>query len=183
MRIIEIVQEARSSDREMSQRYPEMTPDELEFMGGNFDLPRDPGPTLWSCRAVIENILGTDLVTGDEHRLKPGMYYMFDGVKEPFFRPTGDTNAEAGSIELPDLDSHAARDVGAAAHEAYHAYVHNRSPGQAYGNEKIVNNLAERWLRKHLSGASLHYALEAITKSRIDYGTDHTPKGPVTDRR
>ncbi len=52
-----------------------------------------------------------------------------------------------------------------------------------YANEKIINNLAEKWLRKHLSGPALHVALETITGSRISYGKDHIPKGPVTDRR
>jgi hypothetical protein len=72
-----------------------------------------------------------------------------------------------------------------AVHEACHAYVHDKvkGAGQAYSNEKIINNLAEKWLRKHLSGPALHVALEAIIGSRISYGKDHIPQGPTTDRR
>jgi hypothetical protein len=188
MRAVEFIYEALSSDDEMQKRYPDMDADDREMMGGkNISLPREPGPTLWSCRSVIQNILGSKNVTDDADNIKPGQYYMFDGVNklDAMFRATGDTHEEAGSIEVRDLDSYSASDVGIAAHEAYHAYIYSKTTGgQVYGNEKIVNKMAEKWCRKHLTGPSLHYALEAITNSRIHYGQDnYMQKGPVTDRR
>ena len=103
-----------------------------------------------------------------------GMYYVYQSNEAPMFR---DTDNGVGSINLPNLDSTAARDVATAAHEAYHAYVHSKSQGGvAYSNEKIINNLAEKWLRKHLSGPALHAALEQIVGSRISYGPHHMPK-------
>jgi hypothetical protein len=102
------------------------------------------------------------------------MYYVYQSNEAPMFR---DTDNGVGSINLPNLDSTAARDVATAAHEAYHAYVHSKSQGGvAYANEKIINNLAEKWLRKHLSGPALHAALEQIVGSRISYGPHHMPK-------
>lgn len=72
-----------------------------------------------------------------------------------------------------------------AAHEACHAYVHDKTKGagRVHANEKIINNLAEKWLRKHLTGTALHVAIETITGSRISYGQDHVPSGPTTDQR
>ena len=93
-----------------------------------------------------------------------------------------DTDDGVGSINLPNLDSKAAKDVAIAAHEAYHAYVHGKSQGGAvYANEKIINNLAEKWLRNHLSGPALHVGLEQIVGSRISYGPNHITKSKTTD--
>ena len=102
------------------------------------------------------------------------MYYVYQSNNEPMFK---DTDNGVGSINLPNLDSTAAKGVAIAAHEAYHAYVHNKSQGGfAHANEKIINNLAEKWLRKHLSGTALHIGLEQIVGSRISYGPNHMPK-------
>jgi hypothetical protein len=100
------------------------------------------------------------------------------------FRDT-EESGPGGSINIPNLESRAAKDVAVAAHEACHAYVHDRTKGQGrvHANEKIINNLAEKWLRKHLSGPALHVAIEAITGSRINYGKDHIPNSSITDRR
>ena len=179
MRAIEFIYEADASDTELAKRYPGYTPAERDFAP---TLGRDPGPTLWSCRDVITDILGANNVTDDDAEIKPGMYLMYDGVKDPLFRAM-DTREEGGSIEVPNLDSHSAADVAGAAHEAYHAYAHSKSEGGVYSNEKIINSLAERWVKQHLTGPSLHYALETLTKSRVSYGHNHIPKGPLSDRR
>jgi hypothetical protein len=73
--------------------------------------------------------------------------------------------------------------VAIAVHEACHAYVHDKIKGKGamYSNEKIINNLAEKWLRDHLTGTALHVALETITGSRISYGKDYLPKTRKTD--
>jgi hypothetical protein len=172
MRAKEFIIEADASDAELRQRYGEFDPEDKPM------LPRTtvggaPSPTLWTAYDVIRDILGKNLVTDDEDDLKPGMYYVYQSSGPPMFR---DTDDGVGSINLPNLDSTSARDVAMAAHEAYHAYVQNKSRGGvAYANEKIINKLAEKWLRNHLSGPALHTALEKIVGSRISYGSDHMP--------
>jgi len=172
MRINELF-EADASDADLKARYGDFDPEDKPM------LPRTkvggaPAPTLWTAYDVVTNILGRNRVTTDDDELGPNMYYLYQSNEPPMFK---DTDNGVGSINLPDLDSTAARDVAIAAHEAYHAYVHSKSQGGfASANEKIINNLAEKWLRKHLSGPALHAALEQIVGSRISYGKDHMPK-------
>ena len=183
MKINELL-EAAASDDELRARYGDFEPEDKPMLPQTH-LTKEPGPTMWSCRDVIKNILGADNVTDDEDELESGMYYMYNAGDKGHgqFRATGDTNADAGSVEVRDLDSHAAADVGIAAHEAYHAWAHKKSQGGVYRNEKIVNNLAEKWLRKHLRGPSLHIAIEALTQSRINYGQDYLPSRTPSDKR
>jgi len=167
------LEEADASDADLRARWGEFEPEDKPM------LPRTsvggaPAPTLWSAYEVIQNILGRNNVTDDDDELRPGMYYVYQSSEPPMFK---DTDNGVGSINLPNLDSTAAKDVAIAAHEAYHAYVHNKSQGGfAHANEKIINNLAEKWLRKHLSGTALHIGLEQIVGSRISYGPNHMPK-------
>lgn len=167
------LEEADASDADLRARWGEFEPEDKPM------LPRttvggSPAPTLWSAYEVIQNILGRNNVTDDDDELRPGMYYVYQSSEPPMFK---DTDNGVGSINLPNLDSTAAKDVAIAAHEAYHAYVHNKSQGGfAHANEKIINNLAEKWLRKHLSGTALHIGLEQIVGSRISYGPNHMPK-------
>ena len=167
------LEEADASDADLRARWGEFEPEDKPM------LPRttvggSPAPTLWSAYEVIQNILGRNNVTDDDDELRPGMYYVYQSSEPPMFK---DTDNGEGSINLPNLDSTAAKDVAIAAHEAYHAYVHNKSQGGfAHANEKIINNLAEKWLRKHLSGTALHIGLEQIVGSRISYGPNHMPK-------
>lgn len=173
MKINELI-EAAASDAELRGRYGDFDPEDLPM------LPRtqtslEPAATLWTTYDVIKNILGQQNVTDDEDALAPGMYYVYQSSGEPMFRDTGEGE---GSINLPSLDSTAAKDVAMAAHEAYHALVHRKTKGgMAHANEKIINNMAEKWLRKHLTGPALHAALVQITGSRIHYGQHHMPKG------
>lgn len=167
------LKEANASDADLKARWGEFEPEEKPM------LPRTtvggaPAPTLWSAYEVIQNILGRNNVTDDDDELGPGMYYVYQSSEPPMFK---DTDNGVGSINLPNLDSTAAKDVAIAAHEAYHAYVHNKSQGGVvHANEKIINNLAEKWLRNHLSGTALHIGLEQIVGSRISYGPNHLPK-------
>ena len=171
MKIIELF-EAEASDAELRSRWGDFDPEDRPM------LPRtqtslEPAATLWTAEEVVKDILGRNRVTDDEDDLGPGMYYLYQSSESPMFR---DTDNGVGSINLPDLTSTAAKDVAQAAHEAYHAYVHSKSHGgRVYANEKIINNLTEKWLRKHLSGTALHAALVAITDSRISYGQHHMP--------
>lgn len=171
MRINELL-EAEASDADLKARYGDFDPEDKPMLPTT-TVGGAPAPTLWTAYDVIQNILGRDRVTDDEDKLVPGMYYVYQSSGPPMFR---DTDDGVGSINLPDLDSKAAKDVAQAAHEAYHAYVHSKSQGGVvHANEKIINNLAEKWLRKHLSGPALHVGLEQIVGSRISYGPNHIP--------
>ena len=177
MRIKELL-EAEASDADLKARYGEFDPEDKPMLPTT-QVGGAPAPTLWTAYDVIQNILGRDRVTDDEDDLEPGMYYVYQSSEPPMFR---DTDDGVGSINLPNLDSKAAKDVAIAAHEAYHAYVHGKSQGGAvYANEKIINNLAEKWLRNHLSGPALHVGLEQIVGSRISYGPNHITKSKTTD--
>jgi hypothetical protein len=183
MKIYEILSEAEASDAELKQRYGEFDPEDKPMLPTT-KVGGAPAPTLWTCYDAIENILGRKRVTDDEDELEPGMYYVYQSNEPPMFRDT-EESGPGGSINVPNLESRAAKDVAIAVHEACHAYVHDKikGAGRAYSNEKIINNLAEKWLRKHLSGTALHVALEAIVGSRVSYGQDHIPQSSTTDRR
>ena len=177
------LEEAEASDAELRQRYGEFEPEDKPMLPTT-QVGGAPAPTLWTTYDAIENILGRGRVTDDEDAIAPGMYYVYQSSGPPMFRDT-EESGPGGSINIPNLESKSARDVAMAVHEAYHAYVHDKTKGQGavHANEKIINNLAEKWLRSHLSGPALHVAIEAITGSRISYGTDHVPARRVTDMR
>jgi hypothetical protein len=183
MRAIDFIYEAEASDAELAQRWGSFEPADKPMLPTT-QVGGAPAPTLWTAYDAIESILGRNRVTSDEDAIKPGMYYVYASNESPMFKDTEESGA-GGSINIPNLESKAARDVAVAAHEACHAYVHDKTKGsgRVHANEKIINNLAEKWLRKHLSGPALHVAIETITGSRISYGQDHVPAGPVTDRR
>lgn len=175
MKVQEIITEAEASDAELKQRYGDFEPEDKPMLPTT-KIGGATSPTLWSAYAVIENILGSSRVTDDEDNISPGMYYVYASNAPQMFRDTEDFGP-GGSINIPNLDSKAAKDVAMAAHEAYHAYVHDKTQGAGavHSNEKIINHLAEKWLRNHLSGPALHVALETILGSRISYGKDHLP--------
>ena len=183
MRSYEFIIEAEASDAELRQRYGDFDPEDRPMLPTT-KLGGDPAPTLWTAYDAIRDVLGRNRVTDEEDDIEPGMYYVYQSPEPPMFTDTEDSGT-GGSINVPRPDSKSARDVAIAVHEAYHAYVHDKTKGAgvAYTNEKIINNLAERWLRKHLSGSALHVALEAITKSRVSYGKDHLSTSKVTDKR
>jgi hypothetical protein len=176
MRAKEFIREAEASDAELAQRYGEFDPEDKPMLPTT-QIGGAPAPTLWSAYDAIESVLGRSRVTADEDSVEPGMYYVYASAGPAMFRDTEESGT-GGSINVPNLESKAARDVAIAVHEAYHAYVHDKTKGQGavHSNEKIINNLAEKWLRKHLTGTALHVALEAIVGSRVSYGKDHLPK-------
>ena len=183
MRANQFILEAEASDVELKQRWGEFEPNDKPMLPTT-QVGGAPAPTLWTAYDAIENILGRGRVTNDEDELEPGMYYVYQSNEPAMFKDTEDSGV-GGSINVPNLESKAAKDVAIAAHEACHAYVHDRTKGsgRVHANEKIINSLAEKWLRKHLSGPALHVAIETITGSRISYGQDHMPTSPTTDRR
>ena len=183
MRGVDFIREAEASDAELKQRYGEFEPEDKPMLPTT-QVKGAPAPTLWTAYDAIESILGRNRVTSDEEAIEPGMYYVYASNGPPMFKDTEESGT-GGSINIPNLDSKAARDVAMAVHEACHAYVHDKTQGRGvvHANEKIINNLAEKWLRKHLTGPALHVAIETITGSRISYGQDHVPTGPTTDRR
>lgn len=78
---------------------------------------------------------------------------------------------EPEQIAIPDTNSQNAAYIAPAVHEAYHAYIYRKAGGQGtfYSNEAVVNKLAEKWLRQHITGFALHIALTVINNSRISY--------------
>lgn len=183
MRVTEFINEADASDAELKQRYGTFDPEDKPMLPTT-QVGGAPAPTLWTVYDTIESILGRSRVTDNEEAIEPGMYYVYQSNEPAMFKDTEDSGV-GGSINVPNLESKAAKDVAIAAHEACHAYVHDKTQGRGvvHANEKIINNLAEKWLRKHLTGSALHVAIETITSSRISYGRDHVPNGPTTDRR
>jgi hypothetical protein len=183
MKIHEILSEAEASDAELRQRYGDFEPEDKPMLPTT-QVGGAPAPTLWTAYDAIRNILGRNRVTDDDDALEPGMYYVYQSSGPAMFRDTEESGT-GGSINVPNLESKAAKDVAVAVHEAFHAYVHDKTKGAGavHSNEKIINNLAEKWLRKHLSGSALHVALETIIGSRISYGKDHIPKSLTTDKR
>lgn len=179
MRANEFIKEAEASDTELKQRYGDFEPEDKPMLPTT-QVGGAPAPTLWTAYDVIQNILGRDRVTEDEEELSPGMYYVYQSAEPPMFRDT-EESGPGGSINIPNLESKAAKDVAIAAHEACHAYIHDKTQGsgRVHANEKIINNLAEKWLRKHLSGPALHVAIETITGSRISYGKEHMPNAEL----
>lgn len=179
MRAQEFIKEAEASDAALKARWGDFEPKDKPMLPTT-KVGGAPAPTLWSAEQVVYDILGRNRVTTDEDALAPGIYYLYQSNEQPMFR---DTEDGVGSINLPNLDSTAARDIAVAAHEACHAYVHTKSQGRAFSNEKIINKLAEKWLRQHLTGPELHVALETIIGSRISYGKDHLPASSPQDKR
>jgi hypothetical protein len=179
----ESIKEAEASDDELKKRYGDFDPEDKPMLPTT-QVGGAPAPTLWTAYDAIRNILGNSRVTSDDDDLEPGMYYVYASNEPPMFRDTEDSGP-GGSINIPNLESKAARDVAIAVHEACHAYVHDKikGAGRVSSNEKIINNLAEKWLRKHLSGPALHVALETILGSRISYGSDHMPNSSPNDKR
>lgn len=142
-------------------------------------------PTEWNVVQVVQDILGAQNVALPGQEVGKGQYRIVQGEEgnpgafsPPRTEPTPDwmkefgmTGAEVpGTVFLKNLNSNEASDVAAAAHESYHAYMNMKSRGGMWQNEKYTNQMAERWLRKHLTGIALHVALETITHSRISYG-------------
>jgi hypothetical protein len=181
MRAYEFIKEAEASDVELRQRYGDFDPEDKPMLPTT-KVGGAPAPTLWTAYDAIRDVLGRNRVTDNDDELESGMYYVYQSSEPPMFRDTEESGT-GGSINVPNLESKAARDVAMAVHEAYHAYVHDKTQGAGavHSNEKIINNLAEKWLRKHLSGTALHVAIETITSSRISYGKDHLPKSRVRE--
>jgi hypothetical protein len=150
---------------------------------GEVDAPKtnedlnEAETTGWTALEVVESILGKDRVTADDDELVPGMYYVYESNSPPQFEDTEEPGQPGGAIRLRDLEGGSPADIAEAAHEACHAYAHSKSTsGVLYTNEKIINNLAEIWLKKNLSGTALHFALEHILGSKLHYGPDHMPR-------
>jgi len=148
---------------------------------------RGPAATPFTVYQAISAVLGHEDVTNDEDDLTEEnhmqMVYVYEGSRNGYYIATDD--GTGGSIEVHNMGSKAAADVAVGVHEACHALVHRKTGGEGRlsSQEKIVNNMAERWIRKHLHGMAQHVALETITGSRIDYGPNHMPRPSPSDLR
>ena len=127
MRFYEIISEAEASDSELAGRWSGYEPGDRPFVP-NSKKNLQPSSTLWSCWDAIHDILG-DRVTTDVDDVTPGMYYAINTSGKPMFRNPGEAYGEGGTIEVPNLDSTAAKDVAIAVHEACHAYADMKAKG------------------------------------------------------
>lgn len=166
MRLLELLYERKPTDAEMKLRGWDGADDSRWAI--DHKVPSTRSPVGFTALDAIKNILGNN-VTNDEDNIAPGQYYVYDS-NSPMFRSTGDVNSEGGSIAVRSMSGNSAEDIAEAVHEAYHAWLHSKSHGSVYTNEKMVNQLASSWLKKHLSGHNLHVAIEAILHSKINYG-------------
>lgn len=139
-------------------------------------------PTKFTGLDVFADILGHNNIGTDKDKLKDGQYLIKNvdpnskwddpGFSKPWTSTIGDEPQHyPGAITVYDYKSRDAKDIAVAAHEAYHALMYKK--GKSYfDNEKLTNNLAAKWLKKHLTGPELHVALEMILNSNISYGTN-----------
>jgi hypothetical protein len=166
MKLYELLIERRPTEDEMKLRG--WDGDKESAWAVDHNVPSARSPVGFTSMDAIRDILGNN-VTDNEDNISAGQYYVYNSA-EPMFRSTGKTNAEGGSIAIRDMHSNSAADIAEAVHEAYHAWLHSKSHGNVYTNEKMVNQLAATWLKKHLSGHNLHVAIESILQSKINYG-------------
>lgn len=190
MKLRELFEAIQPTDAEMKaahgndQEWDSMDADDKEMHPLNAPM-KGVAPTPFTVYTAIQSVLGRGNVTYDEDELAAGdgKIYVWNGSREGFFVPNDDDTG--GSIEVQNMDSRDARQVAIGVHEAYHAYIHQRTnaQGQLSSQEKIVNNLAYKWIMRHLKGMAQHVALEAINASRVNYGHHHMPNPGPSDLR
>jgi hypothetical protein len=171
----------------VTERLP--TPDEMQIRGvdpndiddvkmsnSDRDIPSVPGPVGFTALQAIGNILGRDRVCTDEKYYIPGKRNILvtdeGGLTRNSFdysAAMGDDRSAGAVIYIDDIFSSQARNIAIAVHEAYHAWMFLKSGGTVFQNEKMVNRMAIRWLRKHLSGMNLQIATEEILHSNLSY--------------
>jgi hypothetical protein len=146
--------------------------------------------TQWTTLAAIEDVLGKDMVIKWDNmrppklkQLQPNKVYvmLYHIVGSISFIPQLDylkkTGQLCGIISVRSLVSRNADDVSMAVHEAYHAKLWFKVKGQGnfYGNEKVVNDLAEKWLKKNIRGFNVQVGMDKIGTSRAGYGVNKAP--------
>jgi hypothetical protein len=137
-----------------------------------FSMTSTTPQSKWNAMSVLHDILG-GMVTDDDddENVMPGMYYVskpwVPGMKAGMFSNMDMPAGQGGAIGLPNPYGRTATDIASAAHEGYHAWLHMH--GKSYNDERVVNQMAEAWLRANLSGAFLHQAIEVLLKSKIHY--------------
>ena len=180
MRASEFITERQLTDLELRQRGWDGNEEYRSWYAD--EIPNGKASTRFSVSAAIGDILGWDNLYFDEdqddvdHSYGTNVIFVnteyggLNGGQRGTFARFDDAEGGGMVINLAfPAESHDARDVGTAVHEAFHAKIAMGSRGDLYGNEQLVNKMAEKWLRAHLTGIELHVALEGVTKSRISY--------------
>lgn len=126
----------------------------------------------WRAIDVVRNILGADNVIDDKvenpESAQPHQFIVTHSWVNSTPDMFSDLDCESGVVCLADRYGTTPAAIAKAAHESFHAWLHqNKQPNN---NEKLVNQLATEWLRKHFSGMFLRAALDTILKSKIHYG-------------
>ena len=126
----------------------------------------------WTAMDVVRDILGPDNVVDDlvtpEEEFKEHHFIVTHSWSNRMPNMFADMDTDTGCICLSDRYGTSPKAIAVAAHEAYHAWLHQNK--KQYDDEKHVNILATKWLQQHLSGMQLHAALNTILHSKIHYG-------------
>lgn len=165
------------------------TPEDREW----YAETRRKSTSEWTLVAAVKDILGDSVAvewnnmrppTGKQ--LKPGKIYIVpnirSGGRSAFIpnsppkakkgKPAPEPVAPGGIIFVPKVIlGRNSDDLAITVHEAYHAKLYMKAGGigQFHGNEKVVNDLAEKWLKAHLKGFNVQVAMDMIGVSRKGY--------------
>lgn len=126
----------------------------------------------WTAETVVRDILGSLVTTDESELLNRKARYMLSrswSQTGPLF--TGfvdDEYGRTGMIGLRSLSGSTPADIAEAAHEAFHAIMHERGFTEPH-DEMQVNNMAKTWCRKNLSGSCLQQALIRMQVSIDSY--------------
>ena len=185
-----LIDEGRKEDDEYYRSLGwEGDPDDREFYA---DTKGKKSTTKWTVLAAVQNILGKDVVEEwnevsppEPEEMIPGKIYVMSsittGLRPSFFPTRSETGVPGGILyAAKKIESRNSEDITPAVHEAYHAqlYLKSKGQGQFHGNEKVVNDLAEKWLKKNLGGFNVQVAMDKLGVSRIGYGINRAPYVP-----
>lgn len=121
---------------------------------------------------VVQAILGKDNVTTDGENAAPGQYvvsrsWRHDG--KPMFSNMDMKPGEGGAIGLETpLNATDAYAIASAAHEAFHAMLHQR--GEDYNDEKKINQLTVDWIKQYFEPSFVDQMMIHIENSNRSYG-------------
>lgn len=148
-------------------------------------------PNTWLAYMVPKAILGVNQVyhgitrgDPDEEDVPPGKILVMGTWLKPseyssdmrkkwndkfgVFSPVDEHDPKKGGcIGLADTMGSEPEDIGSAAHESFHAFLFLK--GGDWENEFLVNDMAEAWIMRTLTGSMKQGALDRINLSRGHY--------------
>jgi hypothetical protein len=176
-----IIDEDKKADYEYYKKMGwEGNPDEIWLYDTG---PTKKATTTWSVLMAVRDILSKDVTVEEwdpiteptDEEVEPGVVYVMKNLirgKRTAFFPRMVGGKAGGIIYINNYESRNSDEIAMAVHEAYHARLWIKAKGQGvfHGNEKVVNDLAEAWLKKNLNGFNLQVAMDKLGLSRKGYG-------------